>query len=108
MVSKTSGNPMIQWECEILEPKPVIVDGAPVEKFFHYSTITHAALPFLRELFEACDRLIPGRNQAPEDLYGSVFLAHIAKVHDQQRGEQNQIRKMFKVGAAAPTFITAE
>jgi hypothetical protein len=101
LVSKANNNPMVQWECEIVEPKPVIVDGATVEKYFHYSTITPNTLGYVRELFDACERLKPGP-WSPEDLYGGTFGATVIKTTDQQGRDINNIKRVFRVKDTRP------
>jgi hypothetical protein len=95
-----NNNDQIQWEYEIVEPAALIVDGSPVKQLFMYQTVTEKTLGFLRQLWDACDKLVVGAASFDTtDLYGCTFGAEIVKQPGtpEYPNEKNQIAKYFKL-----------
>jgi hypothetical protein len=103
-----NGNDQIQWEYEIVQPSPCIVEGSPVKQLFMYQTVTEKSLGFLRQLWEACDKLQLGATAFDTtDLYGCMFGAEIVKQPGtpEYPQEKNQVRKYFKANNCPPAGI---
>ncbi len=105
--SKNS-NDQIQWEYEILQPQPLLVDGSPVKQLFMYQTVTEKSLGFLRQLWDACGKLVVGaKDFDTTDLYGSTFGAEIVKQPGtpEYPNDKNVIRKYFKADNCPPPAV---
>lgn len=102
--AKSSGNDQVQFELEILAPKPVVVDGATVERHFHYLAVTPNTYSMVRDIFEVCGKLRPGVGLNTQDLWGSEFGAEVVKNVDERGQTRSNIVRMFKACDITPMF----
>jgi hypothetical protein len=97
------GTTVISWEYHIEEPKEVIVDGAKVETVYLPQYISkdepQKSLGFIRDQFEACDKLEVGKKDFDtDDLLGCLVGAELTKTAGTPEfpNPQNRVKKWFK------------
>ncbi len=93
----STGNPQVQFELSILQPTPVMVGDAKVEKHYHYLTLTPKTQGMFRDFFDACGKLRPGVGLNTDELIGSTFGGETVKTVNEQGREQSNIVKVMKI-----------
>jgi hypothetical protein len=106
------GNQVINWEFHIEQPADLSVDGAKVDTLYIPQYISKEdpkkSLGFIRDLFEACEKLVPGRPDFDtQDLYGSLVGAEVTKTAGTPEfpNPQNRIKKWFKQNNMPPVGL---
>jgi hypothetical protein len=106
------GNTEISWEFHIEQPENLMVDDARVDTIYYRQYISKEepkkSLGFLRELWVACGKLVPGQGYFDtQDLWGSIVGAEIVKQPGTPEfpNEKNQVKKWFPQSNMPPVGL---